>query len=70
MARPHSTFLDEVGDGTFDQEAAIRAWEHDDETPEFTWLMVQAVSEKGDVMAWNVIDEGGKDDIPWPERQD
>ena len=23
--------------------------------------MVQAVSEKGDVMAWNVIDEGGKD---------
>ena len=23
--------------------------------------MVQAVSEKGEVMAWNVIDEGGKD---------
>ena len=54
-------FLDEVGDGSFDQEAVIKAWEHDDETPEFTWLMVQAVSEEGEVMAWNLIDEGGKD---------
>ena len=34
-----------------------------------SWLMVEAVSKNNDVMAWNVIDEGGKMGTPWLERQ-
>lgn len=54
-------FIDEVEKGTLDHETIIQEWKYDEGTPEFTWLMVEAVSKNNDLMAWNVIDEGGKD---------
>jgi len=54
-------FIDTRNDGDIDEELLTNAWKYDDKVSEFTWMEVEAESQKGQKMNWTVYDEGGKD---------
>ena len=54
-------FIDMRENGSLDHDELISSWEYDSEVAEFTWLKVSVESEKGEVMEWNLRDDGGKD---------
>lgn len=54
-------FIDTREAGELNETELIRAWQYDDEVPEFTWMRVRAEGRNGETMEWEVSDHGDED---------